>query len=307
MLSSGYYGHFIHQVLLSFLGQIGCALLAFGTLIIYIPVHLKKLSLKFPRKKIPLKKVTQNSQKTIKKVSAKTGGFKLFQFAVNKEKQNETLTSKQIEISEKLCAAFRDFGIQGKVSDIEPGPVVTVYAFSPKSGVKISKITGLTEDIALSLKVDSVLMQAIPGKKAIGVQVPNVDRDKVFLGDICSTGDFKNSSSPLTLALGLSLSGDPVFSDLRTMPHLLIAGATGAGKSVALNCFICSLLNKSKPSEVKFILVDPKMLELSMYENIAHLLMPVITDPSKASAALKWAVYEMERRYALLQSKKCDI
>ena len=206
--------------------------------------------------------------------------------------------------AEELMAAFENFSITGKIVAIQPGPVVTVYEFRPDAGTKISKIMGLIDDIALALKVDSVLMNPVAGKSAIGVQVPNKHREQVYLGDIVNSVDFKQSKSPMTLAMGKSLSGEPVCSDLTTMPHLLAAGATGSGKSVAVNALLCSVILKSTPEEVRMILVDPKMLELSIYEGIPHLLLPVITDPKKASSALRWACYEMERRYKLMQLAK---
>lgn len=204
----------------------------------------------------------------------------------------------------ELTRAFEDFSILGKVVAIQPGPVVTVYEFRPDAGIKISKIMSLIDDIALALKVDSVLMNPVCGKSAIGVQVPNKSRETVYLGDVVNAAEFKNSPSPMTLALGKSLSGEPVCTDLTTMPHLLCAGATGSGKSVAVNALLCSIILKSSPEDVRMILVDPKMLELSIYEGIPHLLLPVITDAKKASSALRWACYEMERRYRLMQQAK---
>ncbi len=201
-----------------------------------------------------------------------------------------------------LTRTFADFGIHGKVAAIQPGPVVTVFEFEPDAGTKLSKMMGLMDDIALALKVDSIFIYPVRGKRAVGVQVPNTQRETVFLGDIITSDKFRHSDSPLTFAMGKSLSGEPVCADLTTMPHLLTAGATGSGKSVAINTLLCSIIMKASPDEVRMILVDPKMLELSVYEGIPHLLMPVITEPTRASLALKWATQEMERRYRVMQT-----
>ena len=200
-----------------------------------------------------------------------------------------------------LLKTFTDFGVAGKIIGYQPGPVVTVFEFQPDAGVKQSRVLSLIDDLALSLKVDSIFINPVPGKRALGVQVPNPRRETVYLGDIISSEAFQNSPSPLVFAMGKSLSGQPVCADLTSMPHLLMAGATGAGKSVAINSLICSVVMKSSPADVRMILVDPKMLELSVYEGIPHLLMPVITEPDRASHALKWAAAEMERRYRLMQ------
>ena len=200
-----------------------------------------------------------------------------------------------------LVKTFEDFGVQGKVIGYQPGPVVTVYEFQPDAGIKQSKILGLIDDLALALKADSIFIHPVRGKRALGVQVPNSKREPVHLGDILGTPTFKEASSPLTFGLGKTITGQPMCTDLTAMPHLLVAGATGSGKSVGINAMLCSIIMKATPEQVRMILVDPKMLELSVYEGIPHLLMPVITEPSKASLALKWAASEMERRYRLMQ------
>ncbi|RYZ57086.1 MAG: hypothetical protein EOP07_10865, partial [Proteobacteria bacterium] len=201
-----------------------------------------------------------------------------------------------------LVKAFAEFGVGGEVIAIQPGPVVTVYEFQPDAGTKLSKVTGLLDDIALALKVDSIFIHPVSGKRALGVQVPNTRRETVFLGDILQTGAFQNVNSPLNFVLGKGLTGEPICCDLASMPHLLTAGQTGSGKSVAINSLLCSLILKASPDQVKMILVDPKILELKIYEGIPHLLMPVITEPMKASLALKWACFEMDRRYQLMES-----
>ncbi len=198
-----------------------------------------------------------------------------------------------------LEETLKDFGVEGKVVQINPGPVVTMYEFEPAPGVKISRISSLADDLALKLKAGSIRVVApIPGKAVVGIEVPNAEREIVYLRDILEAPAFHKAKLPL--ALGKNIFGEPVVSDLTKMPHLLIAGATGSGKSVCLNVLICGLLTHCTPEYLKFLLVDPKRIELSYYNNIPHLLYPVITDMDEANQALKWAVWEMERRYELL-------
>ncbi len=206
------------------------------------------------------------------------------------------------QTAESLVKAFSEFGIGGEIIAIQPGPVVTVYEFQPHAGTKLAKVTGLLDDIALALRVDSIFIHPVSGKRALGVQVPHKKRDTVFLGDLVQNVVFQNSASPLTFALGKALNGEPICCDLAAMPHLLMAGQTGSGKSVAINALLCSLILKARPEQVRMILVDPKILELKIYEGIPHLLMPVITEPLKASLALKWACQEMDRRYQLMET-----
>ena len=207
--------------------------------------------------------------------------------------------------SRLLEKKLEDFGVQGKVAAVIPGPVVTTFEYEPASGVKINKVANLSDDLALTLRAISIRIVApIPGKAAIGIEIPNAVRDIVRFRDIIVSEVFQKSKSRMTLCLGKDIEGRPVIAELERMPHLLIAGATGTGKSVALNTMICSLLYKSTPSDVKFIMVDPKRIELSMYDGIPHLITPVVTDVKKATHALYWAVREMERRYQLLSEKK---
>jgi len=219
------------------------------------------------------------------------------------ESQTTTAASqRELEATASLLIkTFEDFGVKGQIIGFQPGPVVTVYEFQPDAGVKQSKIIGLIDDVALALKVDSIFIHPVRGKRALGVQVPNSKRESVFLGDILGAASFTESASPLTFGMGKTINGTPISADLAAMPHLLMAGATGSGKSVAVNAMLSSIIMKATPDEVRMILVDPKMLELSVYEGIPHLLMPVITEPAKASLALKWAASEMERRYRLMQ------
>ncbi|RKH54744.1 DNA translocase FtsK, partial [Corallococcus llansteffanensis] len=203
--------------------------------------------------------------------------------------------------AEKLRAKLADFGIVGEVVEIRPGPVVTMYEFLPGPGIKVSKIAALQDDLAMAMEAMRVRIVApIPGKGVVGIEVPNRDRETVFLKEIAEQDTFQKSVSKLTMCVGKDIEGMPYVFDLVKAPHLLIAGTTGSGKSVAVNSMIMSILLKATPEEVRFIMVDPKMLELSVYEGIPHLLLPVVTDPKKAALALRWAVEEMERRYQLL-------
>ncbi|MDY6844341.1 MAG: DNA translocase FtsK [Thermodesulfobacteriota bacterium] len=202
---------------------------------------------------------------------------------------------------EILIKKLQDFGVEGKVVEVNPGPVITMYEFEPAPGIKINKITNLADDLAMALKSMSVRVVApIAGKSVIGIEVPNTDRETVFLKEILESDLFLHADSELTIALGKDIFGNPVVSDLAKMPHLLIAGSTGSGKSVSLNSIIISLLYRITPDDVKMIMIDPKRLEFSLYDGILHLLHPVVMDPKEAAIALKWAVREMEKRYDLL-------
>ncbi|MFH1830124.1 MAG: DNA translocase FtsK 4TM domain-containing protein [Pseudomonadota bacterium] len=213
------------------------------------------------------------------------------------EVDEETLKKNSMLLEKKL----KDFDVDGKVLAIHPGPVITMYEFEPSPGTKVNKIVNLQDDLSLTLGGRSVrIVPHLPGKAALGIEVPNNDRETVFLRKIVSSSQFAKSHSKLPLPLGSSTAGHPVVTDLTKMPHLLVAGATGSGKSVAINSIIISILMKSAPEDVRFILVDPKMLELSVYDGIPHLLLPVVTKPKPAVQAMKWAIREMERRYKLM-------
>ncbi len=205
--------------------------------------------------------------------------------------------------SSLLESKLADFDVQGKITRVHPGPVVTLYEFEPAPGVKINRVVTLADDLTLALRAQSTRVSPIPGKATIGIEVPNKQREVVSLREIISAEGFGNSRSKLTLALGKDIFGTPVVADLAKMPHLLVAGATGAGKSVSINSMVMSILYKASPSEVKLMMIDPKLLELSIYEDIPHLISPVITNPKKAAEALKKMVFEMERRYRLLAEK----
>ena len=207
--------------------------------------------------------------------------------------------------SRLLEKKLEDFGVMGKVVAVTPGPVITTFEYEPAPGVKINRIVNLTDDLALALRALSIRIVApIPGKAVIGIEIPNASRLTVRFKDIVVSSAFNKSKSPLTLCLGKDIVGNPVVASLDKMPHLLIAGATGSGKSVALNTMICSFLFKAAPEQVKMIMVDPKRIELSTYDGIPHLITPVVTDVKKATNALFWAVREMEKRYELLAEKK---
>jgi S-DNA-T family DNA segregation ATPase FtsK/SpoIIIE len=194
----------------------------------------------------------------------------------------------------------REFAVEGAVVQIHPGPVVTTYEFKPDAGVKYSKITGLADDLCLAMQAESVLIDRIPGKSTVGIQIPNPNREQISLRELLESEAYRRSTSRLTLALGKTIHGEPFVSDLATMPHLLIAGSTGTGKSVSVNAMLSSILFRATPEEVRLIMIDPKRLELGMYEDIPHLLTPVVVDPKLAANALRWAVREMEERYKTL-------
>ena len=201
---------------------------------------------------------------------------------------------------ERITQCCKDFGVDGKVVGVSPGPVITVYEFQPAPGVKVSRIVGLQDDLALALKAESVRIDRIPGHSRMGIEVPNEKRSLIHLGHLLDKLPFRQAPSKLSMALGVDLNGKPYYADLATMPHLLVAGATGAGKSVGLQSMITSVLYKATREEVQFIFIDPKRIELGVYADIPHLKTEVVVDPKKAANALRWSVAEMERRYRLL-------
>jgi S-DNA-T family DNA segregation ATPase FtsK/SpoIIIE len=218
-------------------------------------------------------------------------------------------TERKIDERELMDAArlleekCREFAVEGSVVQIHPGPVVTTYEFKPDAGVKYSKITGLADDLCLAMKADSVLIDRIAGKSTVGIQIPNHVREQISLRELLESDAYKRSTSKLTIALGKTIHGEPYMADLATMPHLLIAGSTGAGKSVSMNGMLTSILYRASPDDVRLILIDPKRLELGMYEEIPHLMTPVVVDPKQAANALRWAVREMEERYKTLAAE----
>ncbi len=197
----------------------------------------------------------------------------------------------------------REFAVEGSVVQIHPGPVVTTFEFKPDAGVKYSKITSLADDLCLAMQAESVLIDRIPGKSTVGIQIPNATREGISLRELLESDAYRRSTSKLALALGKTIHGEPYVIDLTTMPHLLIAGSTGAGKSVGINGMLTSMLYRATPDEVRMIMIDPKRLELGMYEDIPHLMTPVVVDPKQAANALRWAVREMEERYKTLAAE----
>jgi S-DNA-T family DNA segregation ATPase FtsK/SpoIIIE len=205
---------------------------------------------------------------------------------------------------EHVEAKCQEFRVDGTVEDVLPGPVITTYEFRPAAGVKYAQVVRLEEDLALGLQVEAVRIERIPGKATVGIEVPNPERHTIVLREIIESSKFVHSASPLTLALGKDIHGRPFVADMQRMPHLLIGGFTGSGKSVGINAMIMSILFKATPDDVRFILIDPKQVELGMYEKLPHLLTPIISDPKEAARALRWAVRQMRERYALLAACK---
>jgi S-DNA-T family DNA segregation ATPase FtsK/SpoIIIE len=208
-----------------------------------------------------------------------------------------------MDAARQLEEKCREFSVEGQVAQIHPGPVVTTFEFKPEAGVKYSKITSLADDLCLAMQAESVLIDRIPGKSTVGIQIPNPHREAISLRELLQSEAYERSPSKLTLALGKTIHGEPYVTDLATMPHLLIAGSTGTGKSVGLNAMLTSILYRATPDDVRMIMIDPKRLELGMYEDIPHLLTPVVVDPKKAANALRWAVREMEERYKTLAAE----
>ena len=213
-------------------------------------------------------------------------------------KDTAHLTDEALEENARMLeAVLSDFGVKGRITAVRPGPVVTLYEFEPAAGVKSSRVISLADDVARNMSAVSARIATISGRNVIGIELPNQTRETIYLRDMFASGEYEKARAPLTLALGKTIGGEPVMADLAKMPHLLVAGTTGSGKSVGLNTMILSLLYRMSPQQCRLIMIDPKMLELSVYDGIPHLLSPVVTDPKKAVVALKWAVREMEDRY----------
>jgi len=266
----------------------------------------KKIQIKTPESK-HIKNTPVPKQEVFEFMRSETG-FQLPSVNLLDNPQSPPISANDENLrmeSKLLEKKLEDFSVKGKVVAILPGPVVTTFEYEPAPGVKINKIVGLTDDLALALRATSIRVVApIPGKAAIGIEIPNSTRETVEFKEIIISSVFEKSKSYLTICLGKDIVGKPVVSDLHSMPHLLIAGATGTGKSVGLNAMICSVLYKANPEDVKFIMIDPKRIELSSYDGIPHLITPVVTDVKKATNALFWAVHEMEKRYEMLSKKK---
>ncbi len=218
----------------------------------------------------------------------------------NERKIDERELMDGARLLEEKC---REFAVEGSVVQIHPGPIVTTYEFKPDAGVKYSKVTSLADDLCLAMQAESVLIDRLPGKSTVGIQIPNHGREQICLRELLESDLYRRSVSKLSVALGKTIHGEPFVTDLAAMPHLLIAGSTGTGKSVSVNCMLTSMLARATPEDVRLILIDPKRLELGMYEDIPHLLTPVVVDPKLASNALRWAVREMEERYKILAAE----
>jgi S-DNA-T family DNA segregation ATPase FtsK/SpoIIIE len=264
------------------------------------PISASKATMPPPvQKTVSSRKVVSTSKETTMPTSRAGYTFPDLDLLQREPDTNHPHLSKEVlqENADKLKSILEDFGVQGEISNVYPGPVVTLYEFRPAPGVKSSRVIGLADDIARSTSSVSTRISVMPGVNALGIEIPNPQKETVYMRTLLEESQFQNPTHKLPLALGKNISGDPVIGDLGRMPHLLIAGTTGSGKSVSINTMILSLLYRLTPEECKFIMIDPKMLELSIYDGIPHLLTPVVTDPHKAVMALKWTVKEMESRY----------
>ncbi|MBD9374706.1 DNA translocase FtsK [Rhizobium sp. ARZ01] len=250
----------------------------------------------------PKPKAGQRVEREAQSSFAGPGGFQLPSLHLLAEPRNvardASLSADVLEQNARMLeGVLEDFGVKGEIIHVRPGPVVTLYELEPAPGIKSSRVIGLADDIARSMSAIAARVAVVPGRNAIGIELPNQSRETVYLRELLASRDFETSKAKLAMALGKTIGGEPVISDIAKMPHLLVAGTTGSGKSVAINTMILSILYRLKPEQCRLIMIDPKMLELSVYDGIPHLLSPVVTDPKKAVVALKWTVREMEERY----------
>ncbi|PZP84596.1 MAG: cell division protein FtsK [Azospirillum brasilense] len=259
-----------------------------------------------PKKRIEAKKAKKASDQGALDLRSRSGAYTMPSLNLMSKpsgKGPKQLSESALEQNARLLeSVLDDFGVKGEITRVRPGPVVTLYELSPAPGIKSSRVIGLADDIARSMSAISARISVIPGQNALGIELPNAHRETVYMREMLEDDAYESTEAKLPLVLGKDISGEPIIADLARMPHVLVAGTTGSGKSVAINTMIMSLVYHMTPEQCKFIMIDPKMLELSVYDNIPHLLSPVVTEPGKAVVALKWAVKEMEQRYRLMSN-----
>ena len=324
---SGLLGFLLDKTLMNFFGYFGSALICVILLLVslFLIVQAPIVSIleqRLARKKTVERrkeiKVTTEEKKEAPKEEKKPvqESFEFFKeigpYKLPPITLLDTVEKKELKVDKESIQAnasilekkLKDYGIDGKVTEVRPGPVITMYEFEPAPGIKVSRISNLADDLAMALSAVSIrIIAPIPGKAVVGIEIPNPTRQTVYLREMIESTVFRSSHSYLTLVLGTTIAGEPYVADLAKMPHLLVAGATGSGKSVSLNSMICSLLFKATPGNVRFLMIDLKMLELSFYEGIPHLLLPVVTNAKNAKTALRWMTDEMERRYSMMAEK----
>ena len=259
-----------------------------------------------PKKRIDAKKVKKVSAQDALDLRARSGSYTMPSLSLMQKitaKGVKQLSEAALEQNARLLeSVLADYGVKGEITRVRPGPVVTLYEFEPAPGIKSSRVIGLSDDIARSMSAISARISVITGRNALGIELPNAHRETVYMRELLEDSSYEDTDAKLPLVLGKDISGESIIADLAKMPHVLVAGTTGSGKSVAINTMIMSLIYHHTPETCKFIMIDPKMLELSVYDNIPHLLSPVVTEPGKAVVALKWAVKEMEQRYRLMSN-----
>ena len=262
--------------------------------------------LETPKKRVEAKKNKKAADQSTLDLRKKSGSYTMPSLNLMQKSSGKSvkqLSESALEQNARLLeSVLLDFGVKGEITRVRPGPVVTLYELEPAPGIKSSRVIGLADDIARSMSAISARISVIPGRNALGIELPNAHRETVYLRELLEEEAYDNTETKLPLVLGKDISGEPIIADLARMPHVLVAGTTGSGKSVAVNTMIMSLVYKLTPEQCKFIMIDPKMLELSVYDHIPHLLSPVVTEPGKAVVALKWTVKEMENRYRLMSN-----
>lgn len=325
---SGLLGFLLERTLMNFFGYFGSVLISVVLLLISLfliiqaPIvsmveerlarkkkaeRRKEIKVVTEEKKEPPKEETKKPVQESFDFFKEIGPYKLPPVTLldTNEKKEVKIDKESIQANAAILEnKLKNYGIGGKVTEVKPGPVITMYEFQPDEGIKVSRISNLADDLAMALSAVSIrIIAPIPGKAVVGIEIPNKTRETVYFREIIESNAFKSSHSLLTLVLGTTIAGESYVADLAKMPHLLVAGATGSGKSVSLNSMICSILFKATPANVRFLMIDLKMLELSFYEGIPHLLLPVVTNAKNAKTALRWMTDEMERRYSMMAEK----